>query len=82
MMYLQTSRYILKNYKNFALKKKSAGNSVKYVERLNEILNLKVSKDNGWNLEDVEAFLAQSVSYLLNLISLQTVEKAKEITQS
>lgn len=47
-MYIQTARYILKNYVGFKTKGKSPSDSVKYIERFNDLSNVKLEGKSPW----------------------------------
>jgi acyl-CoA oxidase len=57
ILYLQITRYLLKNYKYAMTQKKPVGASVKYLLNFAEILSARVDNDRSdwekWNLSDL-----------------------------
>ncbi len=45
ILYLQITRYLLKNYKYAMTKKKGVGESVSYLSQFNDFLSTRVSED-------------------------------------
>lgn len=51
VMYLQTARYVLKNYLGFMTKGKALADSVKYIARLQEFNEKQFAGKTSWTLE-------------------------------
>ena len=51
VMYLQTARYVLKNYLGFMTKGKALADSVKYIARLQELNEKQFAGKTSWTLE-------------------------------
>lgn len=77
VLYLQVSRYLMKSYKAFMVKKQSLDNSVKYIESFQFLMNKKseVQEPNQWRLEDIRIIIAQSVCYLLSKAAAKLISK-------
>jgi len=63
----------MKNYKNFMLKSKSLGDSVKYIESIDfyKSYKCKITEQNVnlWDTDDMRIILTQGCIYLIEQIS-------------
>lgn len=61
---------MLKNYKNAMTGKKTLGESVRYIENINDILDQRIEANRddwkNWALADLQLLLSQAVCYLLS----------------
>ena len=83
-MYLQVTRYLVKNYKYALTKKKEVGESVAYLQQFSDILGARVAEDrvelSKWNLEDIELLLKQSACHCLGLVTSKMLSKGEGVS--
>lgn len=79
IMYLQVTRFLLKNYKNALSKKKKVDESAQYLYNANEYTQKRLDQNKrdwkNWNAQDIHTLLAQASCYSLSLIGEKIMNK-------
>lgn len=77
VLYLQVSRYLLKSFKHFKMKKKALGQSVKYIESFDNFMAKRIENEtaSAWSMDDLRVLLAQSVCQILNETTMKLMKK-------
>ena len=74
-MYIQTARYILKSYIGLLTKGKTPTDSVKYLEKFNDIKQAKFFGKKPWTIEDLRTVLLKSIQHVLGVITTRLANK-------
>ena len=74
-MYLQTALYVLKSYLNHITKGKQLADSVKYIERFQELSESQFAGNKPWTVEELRDVLLKSLSHLVQFIGGRMASK-------
>lgn len=84
VLYLQVSRFLLKSYKWHLTKKKALGESVKYIDSFEFLMEKRLNPNRDdmtrWTLEDIRVLLAQSVCYLISKVTDKMMSKPEGVS--
>ncbi len=75
VMYLQTARYVLKNYLGFITKGKPLADSVKYIARIQDLADTQFTGKNPWTLEELRNVLVRSLGHIVGVIGARISNK-------
>lgn len=76
-MYIQTARYVIKNYLAL-LKGKKVAESVKYVSELEGVTDLKLFGKQEWTLKELRLTLLRGLQYVLGVVMSRLQNKSKD----
>ena len=76
-MYIQTARYVIKNYLAL-LKGKKVAESVKYVSELEAVSDLQLSGKQEWTLKELRLTLLRGLQFVLGVVMDRLQSKTEE----
>lgn len=68
VMYLQTAMYALKSYLGYITKGKPLTESVKYMERFQDISDFQLSGSDPWTIQELRDVLVKTLSLIIQEI--------------
>lgn len=75
VMYLQTARYVLKNYLGHITKGRSLTESVKYITRIPELAEVQFAGKTSWSLQELKDVLIKSIGHVVGIIGARISAK-------
>lgn len=75
VMYLQTARYVLKNYIGHMTKGKPLAESVKYISRISELAETQFAGKKSWSLTELRDVLIKAIGHIVSIIGARISEK-------
>ena len=81
-MYLQTARYVLKGYLGHITKGKPLADSIKYINRFQELSEVQFAGKKPWTLEEFRDVLIRSINYIVGLIGTRIASKEPGETEA
>ena len=76
-MYLQAALYALKSYGGFMTKGKPLPDSLKYIEKFQDLSDVQFSGNKPWTMEEMRDTIIKTLSYLLQEIGTRIANKSE-----
>lgn len=80
-MYLQTARYVLKNYLGHVTKGKPLTDSVKYIARIAELAETQFAGKTSWTLQELRDVLIKAIGHVVGIIGARISAKEEGETE-
>lgn len=75
VMYLQSAQYVLKSYIGYLTKGTPLTDSVKFIERIQDVSELQFAGKQAWSVEEMRDVFVKTLAYLIGVISGRMANK-------